>query len=129
VISVQLPAEPSSARRAREFVREQLGEAYGREVTETVALLATELVTNAVLHARTPFRLGVHARSEVVRVWVEDTSTATPSRRNYQPGEATTGRGLVLVEALAESWGIEPIPTGKRVWCEVLLSGSELGKR
>jgi len=125
VISVELPAELTSATRARELIREKLGGACSREVTETAALLATELVTNAVLHARTPFRLGVDATPEVVRIWVEDTSAATPTLRSYEPGEATTGRGLVLVEALATAWGVDPTPAGKRVWCEVLVTGSE----
>jgi anti-sigma regulatory factor (Ser/Thr protein kinase) len=127
--SVMLPPEPASASRAREFVRGQLGRECDGDVLEIVALLATELVTNAVLHARTPLRLTVDVVAPVVRVAVEDTATATPVVRRYEPSEATTGRGLALVEALARSWGIESTADGKQVWCEIELAGARLGER
>jgi anti-sigma regulatory factor (Ser/Thr protein kinase) len=85
---------------------------------DTVALLVTELVTNAVLHACTPLQLQIETRSDHVRLCVEDTSERQPELRNYAT-DAVTGRGLALVEALSSSWGVETTPTGKTVWCEI----------
>lgn len=123
--SVVLPPEPASASRARDFVRGQLGRECDSEVLETVALLTTELVTNAVLHARTPLRLTIDVVAPVVRVAVEDTAAGTPVVRRYEPSEATTGRGLALVEALARSWGVESTADGKQVWCEIELADAK----
>jgi hypothetical protein len=51
-------------------------------------------------------------------VEVTDSSPALPQHRNYGP-DATTGRGIALVEALSTAWGVESSPTGKTVWCRV----------
>lgn len=92
--------------------------AYPDETRETVALLVTELVTNAILHARTPMQLTMEARPGCVRICVEDESRERPEVRHYE-SDAVTGRGLALVEHLASSWGIDTNSSGKVVWCEV----------
>jgi anti-sigma regulatory factor (Ser/Thr protein kinase) len=124
-----LPPEAASASHAREFVRRQLAQECDADTRETVALVTTELVTNAVLHARTPLRVTIDVVAPVVRVTVEDAARGRPVVRRYEPLEATTGRGLALVEALAQSWGIESTADGKRVWCEIELAGAALGER
>lgn len=116
--SVELPPEPASATRARRLAREQLASVCGPEALDTVSLLVTELVTNAILHARTPLRLGLETRDDHVRLCVEDASGARPERRTYAT-DAVTGRGLALVEKLASSWGVDATPSGKVVWCEI----------
>jgi len=118
VLSVDLPPEPSSATRARALTREQLGTTYPSDTLETVALLVTELVTNAILHARTPLQLTLETRPGLVRICVEDQSSEQPALRHYE-SDAVTGRGLALVEQLAASWGVETTASGKAVWCEV----------
>jgi anti-sigma regulatory factor (Ser/Thr protein kinase) len=121
VLSVDLPPEPSSATRARVLAREQLGSAYPNDTLDTVALLVTELVTNAILHARTPLHLTLEPHDGRVRISVEDESQQQPALQRYE-SDAVTGRGLALVEQLASSWGVNATPRGKAVWCEVAVS-------
>ncbi|MFB7619115.1 SpoIIE family protein phosphatase [Kitasatospora sp. NPDC056181] len=111
-------------------VRAELRDALRRwgvaELVDTAELLASELVTNAIRHTdrdamftarlyREPVADGGRAR---LRVEVEDESDLWPTRRT--PGEqASSGRGLMLVEALADGWGVEPRGSGKRMWFEL----------
>ena len=118
MLSVDLPPEPSSATRARALAREGLEESCSSDTLDTVALLETELVTNAILHARTPLLLTVETLPDAVRIRVADESNEQPALRHYE-SDAVTGRGLALVEQLASSWGVEATPSGKAVWCEV----------
>ena len=118
MLSVDLPPEPSSATRARTIAREQLETLCSTDTVEVIALLVTELVTNAILHARTPFQLTLESRPDHVRICVEDHSNERPTVRHYE-SDAVTGRGLALVEQLASSWGVDTTPEGKVVWCEV----------
>ena len=106
-VRVDLPAEPASVGQARRFVRGVLDDWGLGELVETVQLLTSELATNAVLHARTAFAVVVSRSSKAVRVDVLDGSAVLP--RNRQPSlTAATGRGVNMVEALAEQWGPTP---------------------
>lgn len=116
--SVELPPEPSSATQARRLAREQLASICSPDALDIVALLVTELVTNAILHARTPLHLHIETRPGHVRLCVEDTSDRQPQLRSYD-ADAVTGRGLALVETLASSWGVDSTPSGKVVWCDI----------
>lgn len=112
-------ADPASARDARRFVAQILGDWRCHEdVVEKAVLLASELVTNAILHAREPIALAVSTRGSVVRIEVRDGTDSVPVRRAH-PDNAMTGRGLTLVDALAAKWGAELDGDGKRVWVEV----------
>lgn len=102
---------------ARTFLAEAL-DAFSDEVVLMAQLLASELVTNAVLHARTPLVLGIELQGPRLRVTVEDGSAGLPARR-HSGADATQGRGLVLVESLASAWGCDPTQSGKRVWFEL----------
>ena len=117
MVSVDLPPEPSSATRARQLAREHVA-ACPPEIVDTVALLVTELVTNAVLHARTALHLVIETEPGMVRLRVEDHSPGAPVLRNYDTDDVT-GRGLALVEMFATRWGVDPRPGGKAVWCEI----------
>jgi hypothetical protein len=89
------------------------------------ALLAvSELVTNAVLHARSGPVVTVRLENGRLRVEVKDESAVTPSRKRYGP-EAGTGRGLMLVESVAAAWGCDTAPGGKSVWFELDLSAGD----
>ncbi|MFE6872162.1 SpoIIE family protein phosphatase [Kitasatospora sp. NPDC057692] len=117
-------------------VRAELRDALRRwgvsELIDTAELLSSELVTNAIRHTdrdamftarlyREPAADGGRAR---LRVEVEDESDLWPTRRT--PGEqASSGRGLMLVEALADGWGVEPRGTGKRMWFELNATPAE----
>jgi hypothetical protein len=119
VVSVDLPPHPSSATRARRLAREHV-RSCPPDVVDIVALLVTELVSNAVLHARTDLHLVIEIRGDRVRVDVEDRSEHAPHVRHYDTDDVT-GRGLALVEMLASAWGIDLIDGGKIVWCEVVI--------
>jgi len=114
-----LRAQPESARKARRAVAQALGEAGRADLVESAELLVSELVTNAVMHARTAVELLVVAGPGGVRVSVHDDSPHLPNRRRYAEG-ATTGRGLELVELMAHRHGVEADPGGgKTVWFEL----------
>jgi anti-sigma regulatory factor (Ser/Thr protein kinase) len=113
--NLSLPAEPASASRARSFVRDLLA-AWGAEsLEEPATLLTSELVTNAVLHARSSVEVTVRLREGQLWVGVSDGNTGAPVRKRYGP-DAATGRGLLLVERIASAWGTDLSATGKVVW-------------
>lgn len=95
-------------------------------MAETLILLISELVTNAVVHTGCPAVLrmllpGVPADAPgpgTVRVEVVDRSARPPAQRHAE-GDDTNGRGLELVDGLADRWGWQPEGAGKSIWCEV----------
>ena len=99
---------------ARRFVEGALGRWGATEILEDVQLLASELVTNAVLHARTTLELVLTQGQDVMRLEVHDRRASLES---VTPGER--GRGLQLVESLAQQWGIVDDDSGKIVWLEI----------
>lgn len=118
-----LPCDPRSVAAARRFVTSRLV-AWGHDpaVTDTAALLVSELVTNALLHARSAVVVAVaHAERDGegrVRVEVTDTSPVRP-RQRHNSLVSGTGRGLLLVDRLARGWGTDQRETGKAVWFEL----------
>jgi hypothetical protein len=84
--------------------------------------LVSELATNAVIHARTPYTITVSRAGDTVRIGVHDLSAVTPRRRTYGV-DATTGRGLRLVASMSSDWGIVAATEGKVVWFEVRCDG------
>ena len=109
-------------------VRGELRDAVRRwgvgELADTVELLTSELVTNALVHTDRDALLTARLFRDAgtgparLRVEVDDESDLWPKRRT--PGEqASSGRGLMLVEALADAWGVDPRGSGKRMWFEL----------
>ena len=88
------------------------------EVTGYAALLTSELVTNATLHAATPMSVTLHVFADRIRVDVADGNPAIPSLKEYGR-EAATGRGLTLFNTLASDWGVQAVEGGKIVWFEL----------
>ena len=114
-VSLVLAPETASVPAARHFVDRALPEScWADEVT----LLVSELTSNAVRHAGTPFTVSLACDGSLVRVEVSDDDPAFPVARQA-PVDAITGRGLMIVDALASNWGVEPTSTGKIVWFEV----------
>lgn len=117
--SITLLPEPSSAGEARHFVADHAGGVLPDEVTEVAVLLTSELVTNVIVHARTPMRLSVDVDPRAVRVALADEVPRAPVRRTSHDTPRLTGRGMHLVETLSNQWGVEPTPRGKTVWFEL----------
>ena len=108
--------EPASVAEVRSFVASSVE--GPRALVDDLCLVASELATNAVLHARTPFTVGVEQRPDSVRVVVEDGSPRRPVASDAAPA-TTTGRGLAIVDALSLQWGVQPSAEGKAVWAEL----------
>jgi anti-sigma regulatory factor (Ser/Thr protein kinase) len=107
----------------RRFVRQTL-EAWDCEsVVESAALVVSELITNVVLHARTAVEMRLHRRGDLVRIEVADHSPTLPRLRRFT-GQAATGRGLQLVEAMGSAWGVDSKSGGKVVWVELAVEPS-----
>ena len=115
---LDLPPTTASVPVARRFVRSRLVD--GATDVDTAALLVSEVVTNAILHARTTVTLTVDVDDDVVRITVRDGSPARPQLHAFAP-TSTTGRGLRLLDRLARRWGVDadPVTGGKIVWFEV----------
>ncbi|MFE7094542.1 SpoIIE family protein phosphatase [Streptomyces erythrochromogenes] len=119
-------ADPEGLSDARYALRQALRDWGVPELADDVELAAGELLVNALLHTDGGAVLTMEVLPEPVRrirLWVKDRSSVWPRRRS--PGEAaTTGRGLLLVDALATHWGVESRGDGKAVWCEFDVAGS-----
>jgi anti-sigma regulatory factor (Ser/Thr protein kinase) len=125
--SASFPASPASAREARSFLCQVLPDDAEPDL-DVILLLLTELVTNAVIHARTPVHVQVAVDGPRVRIDVQDDAPNPPVRRAATP-ESLNGRGLLLLDRLADRWGFEPSPSGKTVWFEVGSADDHLGRR
>lgn len=116
--AVRLPPQPTSVGAARAHVRALL-ESTGREdLLETAVLLVSEVVTNALLHAGTDIDVGAVLDDAGLRVEIGDGSLHLPSRRRYA-ATAGTGRGLLMLEALVDDWGVSQHSRGKTVWFRI----------
>lgn len=94
-------------------------------VAETVELLTSEVVTNAIVHANAAPSLVVRLGRGRVRVEVHDQHGDVPVHRRPDP-LASSGRGMEIVDQLAREWGVEHVPNGKRVWFEVPFTAPPL---
>ena len=110
----------ASAQRVRQFVSEVLGRWPIGDSADDLVLIADELATNAVVHARSHYVVRLHRKETSVRLEVEDTSPEPPQIRTSSP-LATGGRGLVLVDALAADRGWDVRDGGKSVWVEISI--------
>jgi anti-sigma regulatory factor (Ser/Thr protein kinase) len=108
----------ASARLARSFVAQVLDDLASDRVF-LAQLLATELVTNAVVHVGSLIELQIDSSPEKVLVSVHDGSPAAPRLPPWQGNDATGGRGLRIVAAMSMDWGWERTSGGKRVWFEL----------
>ncbi|MFD6795643.1 MULTISPECIES: ATP-binding protein [Prauserella salsuginis group] len=118
VVDIALDMNLRGPTDARHAVDAALG-AGDESSRENVLLLVTELATNAVIHGSPPCRLRVHARSERLRIEVSDTDPRRPVVLHPGP-DVDHGRGLLLVAALADDWGVDQIDHhGKVVWAEL----------
>ena len=113
---------PDAPFAARHFVMGLLEHRpYGvRAPIDDAQLVVSELATNAVVHAGTPFSVSVRCDGTGIRISVHDRSLALPIVRQVGP-TARSGRGLRLVTAVSRDWGVETTSDGKTVWAELPL--------
>lgn len=116
---VAFPPALTSAGDARHFVRDLMAAYLASGPLDIVELLTSEVVTNAVVHAGSAPVVEVAAQGGTVRVSVEDGNPDWPMP--HMPSfDATSGRGMALVDMMADAWGVERLPCcGKRIWFEV----------
>jgi hypothetical protein len=104
---------------ARRLVADTIGEwRRHSELLEDAMLVASEMASNVVKHAGTPFSVTVRCHRSGVRISAQDASAAQPIVRDPGP-EALSGRGLRLIGDIAEGWGIEWTEAGKTVWAHL----------
>jgi anti-sigma regulatory factor (Ser/Thr protein kinase) len=119
----RFPRTPASVQEVRAWLRQSLAAtSTDADCIDTVVLLASEIVTNAVVHTRSGDLLVSVAAGSLVEVAVQDESAHSATLR---PADLldTTGRGLHLVNALATAWGTRRTGQGKTVWFRVAATG------
>lgn len=126
---LELDPVPASVAQAREFLRESLADA-DPETQDTALLLTSELVTNAILHARTPVQVGLVLDGDQALVCVADRlSDPTPLTPQGHSQTRYGGRGLALVADLSADWGTARYAGGKTVWFRIPVAARQLGMR
>jgi anti-sigma regulatory factor (Ser/Thr protein kinase) len=119
-LTLQLSTDVRAVRTARQQLRGWLeGTPCRSECPENVELVVSELVTNALVHTRTPADLRATVTDRTVHIEVHDRVPVPPHVRDAQG--AAGGFGLHIVEAIAVDWGWRPTPDGKVVWADVSL--------
>lgn len=117
-VQTQFPSTETASRSARAFLRASLETWALDGLGEVTELLTSELVSNVVRHVGSDIVLRAIRDDDQVRVEVDDTSAALPEIRRPRPLDLG-GRGMVLVDTLADRWGTEVHPGGKTVWFEI----------
>lgn len=130
------PTTKRSVSRARTDCRAFLascGLPEAHDFVDDLVLMVSELMTNAVTHGHVPgttgrqVRMAMEKTGDVIRVEVRDTQS---DKRPYvcADGQDIGGRGLVLVDALSDAWGVSPEAIGKTVWVEKKLGTGDSGR-
>jgi anti-sigma regulatory factor (Ser/Thr protein kinase) len=115
---LDLPADLSAARAARAFLRDRVCRHHGGDLLDRALLAVSELTVNAVEHGAPPVHAHVDCRDGVLHLEVSDGSPALP--QHTSPGTAAeSGRGVGLVDAVCDEWGVRREAPGKTVWCEL----------
>ena len=121
-----LPCDASSVAAARRLVRGELAAdtqvpTERSDFIDAASLLISELVTNAIVHARTAVELRLVTDEHMLRVEVTDGNPTFPTPRR-PIGLAGTGRGLRMMDDLASRWGVLSSGAGKTVWFELTFA-------
>jgi len=118
--TLALPADHTAPRQARRFLLGRLVEwQVEPDLCDVAELCVSELVTNAVVHSGTPPRLAVHLDEQRLLLVVNDAGRRGTVRLQNAALDDDSGRGLVLVDALATAWAAERGADGTTVWCEL----------
>ncbi len=120
--SLWLPPDIRAVSTAREFLRDRLTAWSTDELLDEAELVLSELVTNALVHTDGGAGLALRfdGADRRLRIAVEDSSTRSPHGRDAPP-DALGGRGLSIVDAVADAWGVDVGPAGKTVWADLAV--------
>ncbi|MER5491450.1 SpoIIE family protein phosphatase [Streptomyces sp. NPDC002490] len=119
------PGDPGALREARRMIRSAVAAWGAADRADEIELVADELITNALIHTEGPTTVTLRVLSGAerrFRIEVDDPSSALPRRRDAGAEDAS-GRGLLLVDRLADVWGVESRGGGKSVWTEFAVPG------
>jgi anti-sigma regulatory factor (Ser/Thr protein kinase) len=117
--TVDLPRSLASVATARRFVEESVRKWQVEPLLDDALLVISELVTNAVTHADSSFRIRLSLTPARLRIDVLDNGAGTPEPLPYSQTEED-GRGLYMVDAVTSAWGLDDVPgEGKLVWAEL----------
>ncbi|MDX3388251.1 ATP-binding protein [Streptomyces niveiscabiei] len=119
-IPATVEAVPTARRRVVTLAR-RLGLTLSDDLLNTVELLAGEVIANAVLYSGAPCGIAVTRNVESVRIEVTDGNPSLPTVTEAGPDDEN-GRGLLLVDTLADDWGTRLNAPGKATWFEILCS-------
>lgn len=128
---LELPFAPEAVRHARSLVRECAAAGMSPDAVDKAELLISEVVSNAVLHGAPDLRVTIVVERGELSVQVADGSSRVPMAREPATTDATSGRGLTIVEVLSVAWGVEVAPAqpGKTVWFRMTDSPKPLSAR
>ena len=120
---LRLDLEPvmGAARRSRELVTEACGRWDRPELVGAACIVVTEMVNNVVAHARTPMTVLLGLRGDAMAVAVRDHSDTAPQFRGPVSPTSYGGRGLLLIDSVADRWGSLALAAGKVVWALLQL--------
>ena len=118
--TLELPSDATTPREARKAVAERFGD---QARCGELLLCVSEVVTNAVLHARSATVMTIRRTKDLLTVEVQDDDPTPPVLRPHST-TATTGRGLRILDDLTVRWGTRPIATGKVVWFDFDLAAA-----
>ncbi|KIZ14287.1 ATP-binding protein [Streptomyces natalensis] len=110
-----IPHDPRAVGVVRAALRHILAGAKLNCLADTAELMVSELVTNAYRYTKTDAYVSVDRSPHDLTIAVWDTGTGTPEQQKAAPDDET-GRGLGIVDACADSWGVRDYPNGKSVW-------------
>jgi anti-sigma regulatory factor (Ser/Thr protein kinase) len=120
------PPHPQNVRHARRMTRTALAAWGAHDLIDSAEMLVSELVTNALLYGRGPVDLTLALTGRNLRIAVTDEGTSLPTPREADD-DAQSGRGLAIVEMLADSWEVVVRLTGKTVTCVLVLQPTASG--
>jgi anti-sigma regulatory factor (Ser/Thr protein kinase) len=116
---VSFPGLPASAAAVRRLVERELRGRIEPAVLADAVLIASELASNAILHASSPFSFALLWERGLLAMEVTDEVPGELPPVQPAPPQQASGRGLWLVDQLTSRWGCTPLADGKRVWCEL----------
>jgi len=122
IVQRAFPRTADSVPAARHFVVDTVND-IPKEIVDRVALMVSELATNAIRHGGTDFEMRIKRTNDELSVEIEDSGDGAPVVRHARPRDAS-GRGLHIVEALSDAWGVRNANrgAGKTVWFTLSLA-------